>query len=384
MLGRRLPSFVERANAFCSSNTNTTTTTREAKIATTEGEGEEDEDDESALDMISSRRSDDDDARVEDDKEEERRATEGGKEEVRTRINEDFDKTNGGNAFRATETTTLEKKKKKNRARGVSSSSPLLEALTEELIASLRPSKQSEKRRRMVFRKMESLIRECFEKEFEGEGVNEKKNTIVVSAFGSVPFGTYLPDGDIDVCILGDHEVLDSQSWPERLSAFIARKEREEKKKRTMRMTTTTKKMEMKKEKMKNATRTTTKEEEEQEEDQEEGNQEEDHEEEEEEEYLLEVKDIVVIHADVRLLKCVVDGIVVDVSANQFGGLATLAFLKEVNAKIGKNDLFKRSVILVKAWAFYESRILGAPYALLSTYALKTLIICALRRFNKK
>ena len=381
MLGRRLPSFVERANAFCSSNTNTTTTTREAKIATTEGEGEEDEDDESALDMISSRRSDDDDARVEDDKEEERRATRGGEEEVRTRINEDFDKSNGGNdAFRATETTTLEKKKK-NRARGVSSSSPLLEALTEELIASLRPSKQSEKRRRMVFRKMESLIRECFEKEFEGEGVNEKKNTIVVSAFGSVPFGTYLPDGDIDVCILGDHEVLDSQSWPERLSAFIARKEREEKKKRTMRMTTTTKKMEMKKEKMKNATRTTTKEEEE---DQEEGNQEEDHEEEEEEEYLLEVKDIVVIHADVRLLKCVVDGIVVDVSANQFGGLATLAFLKEVNAKIGKNDLFKRSVILVKAWAFYESRILGAPYALLSTYALKTLIICALRRFNKK
>jgi DNA polymerase sigma len=382
MLGRRLPSFVERANAFCSSNTNTTTTTtREAKIATTEGEGEEDEDDESALDMISSRRSDDDDARVEDDKEEERRATRG-EEEVRTRINEDFDKTNGGNdAFRATETTTLEeKKKKKNRARGVSSSSPLLEALTEELIASLRPSKQSEKRRRMVFRKMESLIRECFEKEFEGEGVNEKKNTIVVSAFGSVPFGTYLPDGDIDVCILGDHEVLDSQSWPERLSAFIARKEREEKKKRTMRMTTT-KKMEMKKEKMKNATRTTTKEEEE---DQEEGNQEEDQEEEEEEEYLLEVKDIVVIHADVRLLKCVVDGIVVDVSANQFGGLATLAFLKEVNAKIGKNDLFKRSVILVKAWAFYESRILGAPYALLSTYALKTLIICALRRFNKK
>lgn len=382
MLGRRLPSFVERANAFCSSNNNTTTT-REAKIAT-EG-GEEDEDDESALDMISSRRSDDDDARVEDDKEEERRATRG-EEEVRTRINEDFDKTNSGNAFRATETTTLEKKKKKkNRARGVSSSSPLLEALTEELIASLRPSKQSEKRRRMVFRKMESLIRECFEKEFEGEGVNEKKNTIVVSAFGSVPFGTYLPDGDIDVCILGDHEVLDSQSWPERLSAFIARKEREEKKKRTMRMTTT-KKMEMKKEKMKNATRTTTKEEEEDQEEgnQEEGNQEEDHEEEEEEEYLLEVKDIVVIHADVRLLKCVVDGIVVDVSANQFGGLATLAFLKEVNAKIGKNDLFKRSVILVKAWAFYESRILGAPYALLSTYALKTLIICALRRFNKK
>ena len=373
MLGRRLPSFVERA-AFCSSNNiNNNNNNREEK-STTEGEEGED-DDESALDMILLRRSDDDDAFIKEDKEEERSATRG-EEETTTTLNEDFDKTSSSGAFCATETTTIEKKKKKNQVRGVSSS-PLLEALTEELIASLRPSKQSEKRRRMVFRKMESLIRECFEKEFGGEGVNKKHNTIVVSAFGSVPFGTYLPDGDIDVCILGDHEVLDSQSWPERLSAFIARKEREEKKKRMMRMTTK-KKMKMKKEKMKNATRTTTKEEE----DQEEESQEEDQEE--EEEYLLEVKDIVVIHADVRLLKCVVDGIVVDVSANQFGGLATLAFLKEVNAKIGKNDLFKRSVILVKAWAFYESRILGAPYALLSTYALKTLIICALRRFNKK
>ena len=112
MLGRRLPSFVERA-AFCSSNNNTTTT-REAKIAT-EG-GEEDEDDESALDMISSRRSDDDDARIEDNKEEERGKTRG-EDERRTRINEDFDETSSGNAFRATETTTLEKKKK-NRVRG--------------------------------------------------------------------------------------------------------------------------------------------------------------------------------------------------------------------------------------------------------------------------
>ena len=54
-----------------------------------------------------------------------------------------------------------------------------------------------------------------------------------MSAFGSVPFGTYLPDGDIDMCVLGDHDVLDSQSWPETLSAFIARKEREEKESKT-------------------------------------------------------------------------------------------------------------------------------------------------------
>ena len=173
------------------------------------------------------------------------------------------------------------------------------------------------------------------------------------------------------MCVLGDHDVLDSQSWPETLSAFIARKEREEKESKTK--------------KMHASTRTNTNDnnnDNNNDDDKVEKNKEKEqkNDEETDEYHPLEVKDIVVIHADVRLLKCVVDGIVVDVSANQFGGLATLAFLEEVNAKIGKNDLFKRSVILIKAWALYESRILGAPYALLSTYALKTLIICALRR----
>ena len=263
-----------------------------------------------------------------------------------------------------------------------------IESLTDELIASLRPSKQSEKRRRLVFEKMERFVRECFCAAASSQRRNNKESSggeqhnhhhrtpppIVVSAFGSVPFGTYLPDGDIDMCVLGDHDVLDSQSWPETLSAFIARKEREEK--------------ESKKKKMHTSTRTNTNDNNnndnnnDDDDDKVEKNKEKEqkNDEETDEYHPLEVKDIVVIHADVRLLKCVVDGIVVDVSANQFGGLATLAFLEEVNAKIGKNDLFKRSVILIKAWALYESRILGAPYALLSTYALKTLIICALRR----
>jgi hypothetical protein len=42
-----------------------------------------------------------------------------------------------------------------------------------------------------------------------------------------------------------------------------------------------------------------------------------------------------------------VDGIVVDVSFNQLGGLFTLAFLEEVDAAIGRDHIFKRAVILV-------------------------------------
>ena len=35
-----------------------------------------------------------------------------------------------------------------------------------------------------------------------------------------------------------------------------------------------------------------------------------------------------IIHAEVKLMKCIADGMVVDISANQFGGLATLGFLE--------------------------------------------------------
>ena len=40
------------------------------------------------------------------------------------------------------------------------------------------------------------------------------------------------------------------------------------------------------------------------------------------------VSEIHIIHAEVKLMKLICDGVVVDVSANQFGGLAALGFWK--------------------------------------------------------
>jgi hypothetical protein len=53
----------------------------------------------------------------------------------------------------------------------------------------------------------------------------------------------------------------------------------------------------------------------------------------------------------VKLLKCLVDGIVVDVSFNQLGGLFTLNFLEEVDLAIGGDHIFKRAIILVRVAA---------------------------------
>jgi hypothetical protein len=57
-------------------------------------------------------------------------------------------------------------------------------------------------------------------------------------------------------------------------------------------------------------------------------------------------------------------------------------YFSQVDRLIGRDHLFKRSIILVKAWCFYESRILGAHHGLLSTYALEVLVLYVFHVFN--
>ena len=54
----------------------------------------------------------------------------------------------------------------------------------------------------------------------------------------------------------------------------------------------------------------------------------------------------------------------------------------QVDRFIGKDHLFKRSIILIKAWCYYESRILGAHHGLISTYALETLVLYIFHLFH--
>ncbi|KAK6943378.1 hypothetical protein RJ641_024480 [Dillenia turbinata] len=94
------------------------------------------------------------------------------------------------------------------------------------------------------------------------------------------------------------------------------------------------------------------------------------------------VKDVQFIDAEVKLVKCLVQNIVVDISFNQVGGLCALCFLEKIDRLIGKDHLFKRSIILIKAWCYYESRILGAHHGLLSTYALEILVLYIFNLFH--
>ncbi|KAL8541046.1 hypothetical protein ACS0TY_002363 [Phlomoides rotata] len=147
-----------------------------------------------------------------------------------------------------------------------------------------------------------------------------------VCTFGSVPLKTYLPDGDIDLTAFSHDQNL-KDTWANQVRDMLQNEEKNE-----------------------NAE--------------------------------FHVKEVQYIQAEVKLIKCLVENIVVDISFNQVGGLCTLCFLDEVDSLINQNHLFKRSIILIKAWCYYESRILGAHHGLISTYALETLVLYIFHVFN--
>lgn len=150
--------------------------------------------------------------------------------------------------------------------------------------------------------------------------------TCRVFTFGSVPLKTYLPDGDIDLTAMSENENL-KDTWATKVRDILQSEERS-------------------------------------------ANAE------------FRVKEVQYIQAEVKIIKCLVENIVVDISFNQVGGLCTLCFLDEIDHLISQSHLFKRSIILIKAWCYYESRILGAHHGLISTYALETLVLYIFHVFN--
>jgi hypothetical protein len=55
----------------------------------------------------------------------------------------------------------------------------------------------------------------------------------------------------------------------------------------------------------------------------------------------------VITTLQVKLVKCVVEDVVVDVSFDTLGGLCTVAYLETMDRRIGRGHLFKRSIMLV-------------------------------------
>ena len=89
------------------------------------------------------------------------------------------------------------------------------------------------------------------------------------------------------------------------------------------------------------------------------------------------IRDFTEVNGEVQLLKCSIKGVAVDLSVNQTSGLFSLRLLEYVDSLTAQH-LFKRALVVVKAWATYESRVAGSRYGLLASYALSVMVLCVL------
>ena len=89
------------------------------------------------------------------------------------------------------------------------------------------------------------------------------------------------------------------------------------------------------------------------------------------------IRDFTEVNSEVQLLKFSIKGVPIDLSVNQTSGLFSLRLLEYADS-LTTNHIFKRALVLVKAWATYESRIAGSRYGLLASYALSVMVLCVL------
>eukprot|EP00658_Telonema_sp_P-2_P016916 TRINITY_DN16551_c0_g1_i2.p1 TRINITY_DN16551_c0_g1~~TRINITY_DN16551_c0_g1_i2.p1 ORF type:complete len:459 (-),score=85.97 TRINITY_DN16551_c0_g1_i2:97-1473(-) len=149
---------------------------------------------------------------------------------------------------------------------------------------------------------------------------------IQVCGFGSVPLETYLPDGDIDLCAFFTCEASVG------LAAIHQLLQREVQNENSC--------------------------------------------------FQIE-SDPQLVFAGVPVVKCIVGNIPIDISANQVRGLSAVCFLNSLDMVIGSGHLFKRSIIAIKVWCGYESRILGSQGGLLPSYAVEIMVLNILSRYEE-
>ena len=102
--------------------------------------------------------------------------------------------------------------------------------------------------------------------------------------------------------------------------------------------------------------------------------------------------DIKIIMADIRLLKCKIGSISLDISVNNFSGLYKIVLIdyieNQFKSQFNKNNLFldtsysdnklnifRRTLLLVKGWCYYEGNLMGSNIGLMASYTLEILVI---------
>jgi hypothetical protein len=102
--------------------------------------------------------------------------------------------------------------------------------------------------------------------------------------------------------------------------------------------------------------------------------------------------DIKIINADIKLLKCKINSISLDISINNLSGLYKIILIDYIEnlfkSQFNNNNLFpescyfdnkinifRRTLLLIKGWCFYEGNLMGSNIGLMASYTLEILVI---------
>ena len=102
--------------------------------------------------------------------------------------------------------------------------------------------------------------------------------------------------------------------------------------------------------------------------------------------------EIKIIMAEVRLLKCKIGNISLDISVNNFSGIYKVILIDHIENQFknefnrlnlftdnsfseNKIQIFRRTLILIKAWCSFEGNLMGSNIGLMASYALEILVI---------
>ena len=98
--------------------------------------------------------------------------------------------------------------------------------------------------------------------------------------------------------------------------------------------------------------------------------------------------DINLIFAEVKIIKCKYESLSIDISINNFIGLSKLILLNFADLQFSmyfefNPYLFRRTLVLIKAWCLYEGLITGSNIGLLASYAIEVLVIYLFNNYHK-
>lgn len=88
-----------------------------------------------------------------------------------------------------------------------------------------------------------------------------------------------------------------------------------------------------------------------------------------------------VVPAEVQVIKLQWLAVPVDITMQQYNACVAYRLLEDVNALMGKGGIFKRAIVLIKAWCLYDAHVLGSQHGNLCSYAVEVMIMYVLNNY---